>query len=270
MIRKILLFTLLTVAALPARAQTDTYCISSAKLTELQAQIPGQNPDFQRAYNELFQILVSKNEKGPVTSAGCVTQQELAQICKNIWLDATEMCKTFLSKIVTSTSSQNNFTTQEYSELLEQIDFNSIDPAAFNQAFNKLLARRANKSKASKLQDMGPVFLEKMEQEHINPFIAAAIAMYESTYGTSTKAHKKNNIAGLQGSKGYISYPTVPDSIAGQAKTLRTWSASNDLRGLAYSGHYCAKNVATGWHKDVSSIARRLYRYYNEIVQSKK
>lgn len=60
MIRKILFFMLLIICALPAYAQTDTYCFSSEKLTQMHDEISEQSPDMQNAYNELFAVLLAK------------------------------------------------------------------------------------------------------------------------------------------------------------------------------------------------------------------
>ena len=85
MIRKILLFTVLVFAALPAHAQEITYCISSDKLVNMHNQMSLLKPEMQRAYNELFDLLISQTLSTNTDNAGCVTKEELAQICKNVW-----------------------------------------------------------------------------------------------------------------------------------------------------------------------------------------
>lgn len=270
MIRAILLLSLLTCPMLPAMAQADKYCIPSEKLTKVRETMSTMGADMQRAYNELFEILLQNNESGNIDNAGCVTQQDLAQICKNVWDNDTEMCEAFIYDIMGPIPQNNSYELLEYSDLLNKTNFDDIDAEAFNQAVNKTLARRRDKHIGSKLQDMGTVFLEQAKEKQINPFISAAISMYESTYGTSTKAHKLNNIAGLRNAGGYIKFASVPDSIASQAATIQNFSNTKELNALAKSGHYCAKSVATKWASDVRSIARVLYRNYNAIVQSKK
>ncbi len=272
MIRKILLLVMLICAVLPAHAETDTYCFSSAKLTEMHDQLSTQTPDMQRAYNELFQVLLTKNENGSVDNAGCVTQQDLAQICKNVWGDNTETCETFLYAIMTEPQS-DNFIPLEYSHKLKftESDFALIDSDAFNQAVNKAVARRRDRSIPSKLQDMGTVFLTEAQEKQINPFISAAISLYESGRGTSRLARTKNNIAGLGGPGRWMTFTSVPDSIATQAKVLQrnVNNGKTDLNKLACSGAYCATNTSP-WFRDVSSVAKELYRYYNAIIQGKK
>lgn len=270
MTRKILFFTLLSLCVLPAHAQSDLYCFSSEKLTEMRDEMSAQTEDMQRAYNELFEILLAKNESGSVADAGCVTQEELAQICKNVWDDDTQSCETFIYKIMTEPH-RNNFSVLEYSINLKKTDFDDIDPDAFSAAFNKAVARRRDKSIPSKLQDMGPVFLAQAQEKQLNPFISAAISLYESGRGASSLARRNNNIAGLGGPGRWMSFSTVPDSIATQARTLRNKveSGKTDLNKLACSGSYCATNTGP-WFRDVSSIAKELYRYYNAIIQNKQ
>lgn len=270
MIRKILFFTLLTGTVLSAHAQTDLYCFSSEKLIEMHNKLPDQEPDMQRAYNELFDILLVNNESGATDTSGCITQQEIAQICKNVWDDNTSSCETFIYAIMTDPS-LGNFTPLEYSMLLQKTNFDDIDPDAFNQAVNRAVGRRRDKNIPSKLQDMGIVFLEQAKEKQLNPFISAAISLYESGRGTSPLARSKNNIAGLGGPGRWMSFKNVPDSIASQAKTLHTKIANGkkDLNQLACSGSYCATNTGP-WYRDVSSVAKELYRYYNAIIQSKE
>ena len=270
MMRKLLFFTLLVCFVSPVCAGSDVYCISSAKLTEMRNGLLQQPQNMQQAYNELFAILVTKNESSSVDTAGCVTQADLAQICKNVWGDNTEACETFIYTIMTEPK-QENFSPLQYSNLIYKNDFSDIDPDAFSQAFNKAVARRAKKNAPSKLQDMGPVFLAQAQEKQLNPFISAAISLYESGRGMSSLARTKNNIAGLGGPGRWMSFSTVSDSIASQAQTLRrkVESGKKDLNNLACSGSYCATNTGP-WFRDVSSIAKELYRYYNAIVQGKK
>lgn len=269
MIRKILFFTLLTCATLPAYAASDRYCISSEKLTEMYNQLPDQNPDMQRAYNELFSTLIANNESGDINSAGCVTQENLAQICKNTWDNASDSCETFVYKIMTEPA-KNNFKPLDFSEQISKTDFSDIDPDVFNRAFNKTVARRLYSKIPSKLQDMGPIFLEQAQEKQINPFISAAISLYESGRGTSPVARNKNNIAGLGGPGKWLTFATVEDSIAKQASVLNGNIAQGrtTLTKLACSGKYCATDTAP-WLKHVSSVAKELYRNYNSLLNEK-
>ena len=269
MIRKILLLSLLICPISQAKAQADKYCIPSAKLTQMRDQMPSLNQDMQRAYNELFYILLKNNESGDIANAGCVTQQDLAQICKNVWDDNTEMCETFIYNIMDTPA--GDVQPLPYLDYLAQTDFSTIDPDVFNQAVNKAVARRKRKNVPSKLQNMGSVFLDQAKEKQINPFISTAIALYESDRGTSNIARTRNNIAGLGGPGKWLTFATVPDSIAKQAATLQNKIANGktDLRTLACSGSYCSTNT-TPWFKNVSSIAKELYRHYNAILQGQK
>lgn len=269
MIRKILFFTLLTCVALPSYAVSDKYCISSDKLAEMHNQLSEQPEDMQRAYNELFEILIINNESGTIDNAGCVTQEDLAQICQNVWDAATEPCETFIYAIMTEPAN-GNFKPLEYSQELTKTDFSDIDPDVFSEAFNKTIARRLYSNIPSKLQDMGPVFLEQAQEKQLNPFISAAISMYESGRGTSNVARTKNNIAGLGGPGKWITFETVPDSIAKQASVLsgNVDKGRTTLNKLACSGAYCATNTSP-WFKDVSSVAKELYKNYNTLLNKK-
>ncbi|MDE6250143.1 MAG: glucosaminidase domain-containing protein [Alphaproteobacteria bacterium] len=269
MIRKILFFTLLTCAILPAYAASDRYCISSDKLTEMHNQMSELPQDLQRAYNELFEILIANNESDTIDNAGCVTQEDLAQICKNVWDADIEPCETFIYAIMTEPA-KDNFKPLEYSLVLTKQDFSDIDPDIFHQAFNKTIARRLNSKIPSKLQDMGQVFLEEAQKNQINPFISAAISMYESGRGTSQLARTRNNIAGLGGPGKWITFETVPDSIAKQANVLsgNVAKGRTTLNKLACSGAYCATDTSP-WFRDVSSVAKEFYKNYNTLLNKK-
>lgn len=269
MIRKILLFTLTAYIALPAYAASEQYCFSSEQLTEMYQQLSEQSPDMQPAYNELFDTMLANNESGATNNAGCVTQENLAQICKNTWDTNTEPCETFLYEIMTPVAQKNPYTL-EYSIELAKTDFSDIDAEAFNQAFNQAVARRRYKNIPSKLQNMGPVFLEQAHAKQLNPFISAAISLYESGRGTSDIALSKNNIAGLGGPGKWMRFSTVAASIEKQAETLKTNidNGRTNLKTLACSGKYCATRT-TPWYNAVSSVAKELYRFYNTIIKEK-
>lgn len=270
MIQKILLFFCLMCITLPSHAQTDVFCISSEKLTEMHNQMPSLNPDMQQAYTNLFEILLNQNESDTTNNAGCISQQDLAQICKNVWGDNTEMCETFIYIIMTSPQ-QTNLKILNYSPELSQVNFDDINPDIFNQAVNKCAARGRNQHIPSKLQNMGTVFLDQAKEKHINPFIFAAISLYESNRGRSGLAINNNNIGGLRNSKGWMKFDSVPDSIATQAKTLqnKVLSGKTTLSILSSSGSYNQTNRSQ-WFNHVSSIAKELYRNYNEIIQKNK
>lgn len=270
MIRKILFSTLLICTTLAAHAQTETLCLSSAKLAEMREEMPSLDADMQNAYNELFSIMLTKDESGSIDNAGCIEQSDLAQVCKNTWDTDTEKCETFVYNVTTE-ARRNNFKPLAYSTELRQTDFSNIDPDVFNQAVNKAVARRSQKSTPSKLQNMGTTFLEQAKEKQLNPFVSAAISLYESNRGTSSLARTKNNIAGLGGPGRWMSFATVPDSIASQAKTLynKVESGKRTLHQLACSGSYCATNTSP-WFQNVSSITKELYRFYNSILQNKK
>ena len=269
MIRKMLFLPLMLIATLPAHAQTDRYCIPSEKLTDMHNTVSSMAPLMQQAFHELLEVLMKKNETGNVSDAGCVTQEELAQICKNTWDNNIDQCQEFVYNI--ASAPQNvAYKTIQVSFNIQQKDFSNINPDIFAQSVNTAVARRRFKSIPSKLQDTGKYFIQYDAEKQINPFIAAAIALYESNRGTSALAREKNNVAGL-GGKPWLSFDTVPDCIAKQAETLLNQynKGYTTLKILAEKGQYTVTN-RQGWLRDVSSITHELYRSYNATVGKKK
>lgn len=269
MIHKILLSALLVFAALPAHAEIERYCIPSDKLVQLRDNIPSADPYTQHAYGELLNIMTAANESGDKADAGCISPQDLAQACKKAWENDSEKCKTFVHSIVTPTKTES-FKQLTYSNILQRTDFSDIDPDIFQKAVNQRVENRGRyKNIPTVLQDTGNAFLENAKEQQINPFLFVAIAMYESSYGTSKAARNKNNIGGLaDANERQLSYTTVEDSIKKQAETIKKWSSSKTLEGLGRSGHYCRKKVAAQWSRDISSIAKTLHKYYNNLLQN--
>ncbi len=273
MIRKPI-YLLIAICMMPifcAHGASDTYCISSEKLIEINEQISSAPDDMQRAYNELLNLLVNKNASSDPSMAGCVTSAELAQICKNIWDDNTSKCEDFIYSIIDRTNTSDQILGPlSPSTVLMLTDFSNIDPEIFNQAFNKAVARRGKKNIPSKLQDKGDAFLIAAQETQINPFVSAAISLYESGRGTSPLAHSKNNIAGLGGPGRWMSFSTVEDSIQRQAITLqnKVKKGQKTLQSVACAGSYCATNT-NAWLNHVSSVVKELYRFYNSLISGK-
>ncbi|MCM1294655.1 MAG: glucosaminidase domain-containing protein [Muribaculaceae bacterium] len=274
MIRKPIYF-LIAMCMMPmfnAFGASDIYCISSEKLTEINEQKSSAPDDMQRAYDELLNLLISKDAaSSDPSTAGCVTSSELAQICKNIWDENTTKCEDFIYSIIDHTTMlEQMFGPMSPSTVLAFSDFSKIDPEIFNQAFNKAVARRGQKNVPSKLQDKGDAFLSAAQQTQINPFVSAAISLYESGRGTSPLARSKNNIAGLGGPGRWMSFTTVEDSIQRQAITLqnKVKKGQKTLESVACAGSYCATNTNT-WLNHVSSVVKELYRFYNSLISGK-
>lgn len=273
MIRKPI-YLLIAMCMMPmfgARGASDVYCISSEKLTEINDQKSSAPDDMQRAYDELLNLLINKDASSDPSTAGCVTSSELAQICKNIWDNTVSKCEDFIYSIIDRTTvSDQPLGPISPSTVLALTDFSKIDPVIFNQAFNKAVARRGQKNIPSKLQDKGDAFLSAAQETQINPFISAAISLYESGRGTSPLARNKNNIAGLGGPGRWMSFETVEDSIQRQAVTLqnKVKKGQKTLQSVACAGSYCATNTGT-WLNHVSSVVKELYRFYNSLISGK-
>lgn len=151
-----------------------------------------------------------------------------------------------------------------------QSDFSKINDNLFAKAFNQALTTQLRKSgktlDSSKLKDQGGTFLYQAKQHNLNPFVSSAIAFYESTYGTSPAARNKNNIAGLMSGGKTVTYNSVPDSIAAQARSLRNFYI--DKRGNTEINNMTYDGGTTKWKKDVTSITKLLYKTYNDLASN--
>ena len=267
MIRKILLFTLLGFAALPARANDDQFCFSSAKLTQMRNQISALTQDSQHAYNELFQIMVAKNESGTPSNAGCISIADIAQICKNIWENNTEKCENFVYDITTEPA-KANFKTLTYTDVMKKTDFSDINPEIFAKAFDKAVARRRYKNIPSKLQNMAPEFLAQAKQNQVNPFLITGITLWESGRGTSSLAREKNNIAALGGPGKWKSFSSVPDCIAYLANLMHDYIQNGKTTLTTIGASYCPG--CTTWPSNIGTVSKEVYRFYNTFLQESK
>lgn len=264
MMRKILFFTVLLCAALPAYAQTpDEYCMSSELLTKIREEAQSKDVQTQHAYMNLFGLMLSKAKKDPRT-AGCVTPQELAQVCKSVWGDDKEKCEVFVYDI-TEQIAKSKLTKLAFTDTMRKTEFDDIDPDVFKKAFDAALARRRYKSIPSKLQNMSNVFLEEAEKNNVNPFLTAAISMWESDRGTAGHARTKNNVAGLGGPGKWMKFTSVPDCIAYQSKTLNGYVNEGLTNLTKIGGKYCEK--CSEWPGKTASIGRELYRNYNRFLE---
>ena len=72
----------------------------------------------------------------------------------------------------------------------------------------------------SKLKGTGKYFIEAQEKYGINAEFLAAIAMHESAIGTSAMARRKNNLFGLRGNKGWLSFESPEECIMYAANNL--------------------------------------------------
>lgn len=140
------------------------------------------------------------------------------------------------------------------------------------EEFSKILDRMLNnprykgKFKNSVLQGKAKAFIEAGKKYNIDPRILVAIAMCESSRGTSEKARKLNNIGGLKINGKYHHFENVEASIDSIAKTINTRyrEGFTTPQKVANSGRYCAKSVATQWLSNLNSYLGIFNKYYND------
>lgn len=110
------------------------------------------------------------------------------------------------------------------------------------------------------MRGKGSVFWEMGKKYGVNPISIIAIAMHESARGISSGALKKNNIGGLMGKKGLMTFKSVDDCIEKMAQILQrhTQNRRETISKLGNSGRYCAKSSAKNWIKDVNFYIKQL------------
>ena len=145
------------------------------------------------------------------------------------------------------------------------------------EEFSKVLDQMLNapryrgKFKNSVLQGKAKAFIEAGKKYHVDPRILVAIAMCESSRGTSELAMKNNNIGGLIINGKYHNFENIEASIDSIAKTMesRCEEGYTTPKSIAYSGRYCKKWAAPNWLSDVKwylGCFDKFYKYDN--VQS--
>lgn len=149
-----------------------------------------------------------------------------------------------------------------------------LDQNILNQAVNNRIKRymKIHKLNRSALIDSAATFIQQGKEKGVDPFILIAIAMYESTYGTSKAAINSNNIGGLKVG-GKVKYcESVPDSIAHSAGVLSDNLRLGTLQGVARKGNYVCGSAADRqkWCDDIVSIANGLRNEYNKLLGGAK
>lgn len=138
------------------------------------------------------------------------------------------------------------------------------------EEFNKVLTqmldapRYRGKFKNSVLRDKGKAFIEAGKKYNIDPRALLAIAMCESARGMSSIAQNKNNVGGLRGSGGYLTFESVDASIDKIAEILskRYDQGLTTLTKIGQSGKYCAKSASSHWIKEGSSYLASFNNHY--------
>lgn len=166
---------------------------------------------------------------------------------------------------------ENNININSKAELNKNITY---DTEILNKALNNVL-----KKTNSKLNDTAETFLEYAKSENVDPLICMAIAMHESTKGTSWAAINRNNIGGIADPKKtrkarkFVSqeFKSVQDSIKAVVQIIneRIQVGNKTINSIAHSGKYCAKSSASNWANNVSGFAEQLRQEYNRLLQEK-
>ena len=122
----------------------------------------------------------------------------------------------------------------------------AINEDILNQAVNNRVQRylKIHRGKKSALLNSASAFMQQAKEKGVDPFILLAIAMYESTYGTSSAAVNSNNVSGLKVG-GKVKYcENVTDSITESAGVLANNARLETLQNVARQGNYCCGSNA--------------------------
>lgn len=75
-------------------------------------------------------------------------------------------------------------------------------------------------STSGAFSDKGDLFIDIASEQGIDPVLMAAIALHETTNGTSSAVIKKNNPGGLMGSDGLMTFSTLDEGLEAMGQTL--------------------------------------------------
>jgi murein DD-endopeptidase MepM/ murein hydrolase activator NlpD len=82
-------------------------------------------------------------------------------------------------------------------------------------------ASQLNAKLGGRLQGMGSAFIEAGRRYGIDPGFLAAIAMHETGNGTSNAVWRKNNVGGMMGKNGLMSFGSLEEGIEAMASNLK-------------------------------------------------
>ncbi|MFF2156051.1 glucosaminidase domain-containing protein [Paenibacillus chitinolyticus] len=127
-------------------------------------------------------------------------------------------------------------------------------------------AQKLNTQLGGVLKNYGGT-IEKLAQKYnIDPALGAAIIMHETGNGTSNAAKSKNNVGGMMGKNGLITYPSIEAGIDAMFSNLKRNYFDSGLTSIeAIQKKYApigAKNDPTGLNKNwVPAVTK----YYNAL-----
>lgn len=146
-----------------------------------------------------------------------------------------------------------------------------INETLLLQAFDNVLNKILN-GKNSVLKGQAAAYLKAAKEKNVNPFILMGITMHESANGTSNLAKNKNNVGGLLGKNGGITYKSVPDSISAAGNVVKNNynNGRQTLEDLAMKGNYVCENNAgrKKWLGSVVNFAEKIRQEYNRLLKT--
>lgn len=145
---------------------------------------------------------------------------------------------------------------------------------AFDNTINNFVEKSGSKFK-SVLLGKGEDFLNIAVENNIDVFILMGITMIESANGTSRLARDKNNVGGLMGPNGGLSFKNVTDSIQGSAKVVYRNVYDKGLESInsvGMRGNYCCAGSSKrkAWVNNVITFANKIREEYNRLLNSTK
>lgn len=94
----------------------------------------------------------------------------------------------------------------------------------------------AKMSASGVFSDKGDLFINIASKQGIDPVLMAAIALHETTNGTSSAVIKKNNPGGLMGSDGLMTFSTLDEGLEAMGQTLHNRIIQDGLVTIADLG----------------------------------
>lgn len=99
------------------------------------------------------------------------------------------------------------------------------------------------------MEGKGEQFCKAQEKYGINATFLVGIANHESWYGKSDYARNKNNIAGMRGANGYLSFDSVDECIDKMAENIKTKYIDCGLKTISQINKKYAES--TEWSESV-------------------
>lgn len=163
---------------------------------------------------------------------------------------------------VSNSGAGNTFLSADATNLANDFQVNNNQSLSFSQISPEKLDQELD----GKLKGMGQVFYQAGKLFNVDPALLVAISQHETGNGKSQSANVKNNIAGMMGTSGLKSYPSVEASIMDMARNI----SSNYLgKGLSNISKIGAKYAPIGATNDPTGLNNHwvsgVTQYYNQL-----